>query len=422
MPAMETAQKTVLYIEDDIASQRLVQRVLGNHGYRVTLASEGLEGIERAREVRPDVILMDINLPGMDGRAITTRLRSLAGFSNTPIVALTANAGDEYRERALAAGCDGFLTKPIDVVSFPREVENYLSGYREQQDSEERLLHLERHAQQIVGHLEEKIRALRESNRRLRELDRMKSDFIAVVSHELRTPLTLVEGYMHLLQETVHAANTTDPGLRALVEGLDGGVNRLAAVIGEIINVSRIEAGTLQLFVGPVHLSTVVDAVRLRLDQSLNERRLQLHVAPLAQLPLIEADGRQLAIALENVVGNAIKFTPDGGEIIISARVVSDAIDLVVADTGIGIPLDEQPHIFDQFYALQEIDHHSTSKSAFQGGGLGLGLAITRGIIEAHGGRVWVESEGRDRQQLPGSTFHLLLPVRSPDAAPDISQ
>jgi signal transduction histidine kinase len=418
---MDTAQKTVLYIEDDIASQRLVQRVLGNHGFHVTLASEGLEGIERARAERPDVILMDINLPGMDGRAITTRLRSLAGFSNTPIVALTANTGDENRERALAAGCDGFLTKPIDVVSFPREVENYLSGYREQQDNEERLLHLELHAQQIVGHLEEKIRELRESNRRLRELDRMKSDFIAVVSHELRTPLTLVEGYMHLLQEAVQARDEADPGLRTLIGGMQGGVNRLAAVIGEVINVSRIEAGTLQLFLGPVRLSDVVESVRLRFEDSLSKRSLQMRVAPLAHLPLIQADGRQLTIALENVVGNAIKFTPDGGEIAVSAHVVSDAVDIVVTDTGIGIPVDEQPHIFEQFYALQEIDHHSTSKSAFQGGGLGLGLSITRGIVEAHGGRVWVESEGRDRQRLPGSTFHLLLPLRSPLATVDES-
>lgn len=120
-----------MYIEDDPASRRLVQRVLDNKGYEVVVAADGLEGISMAREHLPNLILMDINLPSMDGREITTRLRSLPNFSNTPIVALTANHSPGSRELALAAGCTGFLTKPIDVISFPGQVSAYLDGLAE---------------------------------------------------------------------------------------------------------------------------------------------------------------------------------------------------------------------------------------------------------------------------------------------------
>ena len=410
----------VLYIEDDVGSQRLVKRVLENQDYEVLIAGEGLQGIFLARETRPDLILMDLNLPTMNGREITTRLRSLPNFERVPIVALTANTSPGHREQALAAGCDGFLTKPIDVTTFPNEVASFLSGYREELESDDRLVHLERHAQEIVTRLERKIQELEEANRRLRELDRMKSNFIALVSHELRTPLTLLEGYSHLLEHHLEQADTTEseaPGsLLHLVRGLDTGIKRISGAINEIINVSRIASGRLELAIGPVRIADLVDQALRAYQPAVRERELEVKVTDgVAALPLVQADGSQLLTAIENVVGNAIKYTPDGGKIVIAARDLGKAVDLVVEDSGIGIPLDEQRRIFDKFYVLQAIEHHSSSKSAFKGGGLGLGLAIAKGIVEAHNGRIWVESPGEDAGELPGSAFHLLLPVRQPE-------
>jgi len=403
----------VLYIEDDIGSQRLVQRVLENHDYEVLVTGEGLSGINLARQQTPSLVLMDINLPGLNGREITTRLRGLPSFGNVPIVALTANTSPGHRERALAAGCDGFLTKPINVVSFPKEIGSFLDGYRERLDNEERLTHLEYHAQEMVTRLEDKIKELEDANRRLRELDRMKSDFMALVSHELRTPLTLLEGYTHLLYERAHEApDDLPPELKPLITGLHTGVGRIGQVINEVINVSRITSGTLQLSSGPVRPGQLLQRIEDELVGIARQRSLQLYFVDTEELPMIEGDGKQLYIAIKNVVGNAIKYTPDGGTITVTARLVGDAIDLIVSDTGIGIPLSEQRRIFEHFFALESVDHHSSSKSAFQGGGLGLGLAITRGIVEGHGGRIWVESTGRDPDALPGSTFHLLLPLR----------
>ncbi|MCP4358001.1 MAG: hybrid sensor histidine kinase/response regulator [Chloroflexi bacterium] len=404
---------TILYIEDDPASRRLVQRVLGSRGYDVHVAADGLEGISLARDKIPNLILMDINLPSMDGREITTRLRSIPHFANTPIVALTANHSPGSRELALAAGCTGFLTKPIDVSLFPSQVKDFLHGHIEPLSAVEKSEHLEKHAQNLVKRLENKINELETANKRLRELDRLKSDFIIMVSHELRTPLTLISGYAHLLDEQLKQTDDTLPAtmVSGVAEGLNLGVTRMREVVNEIIKVARIASGTLDLALGPVRLSVIIDDLCESFAETLSKRNLNLQVGDLERLPIIEGDGIQLKSALENVLGNAIKYTPDDGSIYIVGRMVGDAVDLIIQDTGIGIPTTEHRRIFDQFYALGAIEHHSTSKSAFQGGGLGLGLAITKGIIEAHNGRIWVESDRRDPDALPGSTFHILLPT-----------
>lgn len=403
----------ILYIEDDPASRHLVQRVLDNKGYQVVVAADGLEGISMARQHHPNLILMDINLPSMDGREITTRLRSLPNFSNTPIVALTANHSDGSRELALAAGCTGFLTKPIDVTSFPNQVDAYLQGHAEPLSPDEKSEHLEQHAQNLVTRLENKIHELKNANQRLRKLDQLKSDFIVMVSHELRTPLTLISGYAHLLDEQVTQSDTelTADMVLGVAEGLNLGVARMRDVVNEIIKVARIASGTLDLALGPVRLSEVIEGIFEEFQEVCQKRQLNVQIGDLSKLPIIEGDGEQLKSAVFHIFSNAIKYTPDSGSIFIVGREVGNTVNLIIQDTGIGIPDNEQPRIFDQFYTLGSIDHHSTSKHAFQGGGLGLGLAIVKGIIEAHNGRVWVESERRDSEQLPGSTFHILLPI-----------
>jgi signal transduction histidine kinase len=411
----------ILYIEDDHASRRLVERVLTSRGYEVYVASEGLEGINLAREKSPELILMDINLPNMDGREITTRLRSLPNFSNVPIVALTANISPGSRELALAAGCTGFMTKPIDVATFPSDVQRFLQGASDQLSADERSQHLELHAQNLVERLENKVRELRSANKRLMELDSLKSDFIVLVSHELRTPLTLVSGYSHLLAEQVNNKNDLIPAqsVAGIAEGLQSGVARMQEVINEIISVVRISSGTLDLSLGPVRLTKVIADVVDTFKDVCEKRNLDFEVGDFSDMPLIQGDGRRLQAAVEHVIGNAVKYTPDGGKISLIGRNVKDkAVDIIIEDTGIGIPVDEQRRIFEQFYTLGAIEHHSTSKSAFQGGGLGLGLAIAKGIIEAHNGRIWVESERRDADTLPGSTFHILLPTQPGDTPP----
>jgi signal transduction histidine kinase len=404
---------TILYIEDTVANQTLVRRVLERDGYEVHIANDGLEGIALARQTNPHLILMDINLPNMDGKEITTRLRSLPHFEKTPIVALTANISNQARSQALAAGCNGFLTKPIDVMNFTRQVESFLQGRVDALSQTEQSEQLKLYAQELVEKLENKVRELQEANQRLRELDRMKSDFIVLVSHELRTPLTLINGYAFLLKDRAKQAEAeNDAQLAYVANGLTKGIERLSTVINEIISVSRIAAGTLDLAVGPVRIFEIMDDVVKKHMETVTTRSMTLTVEDLTGLPLVQGDGAQLRTALDNVVGNAVKYTPDHGSVTISGRALADAVVITIKDTGIGIPIDEQRRIFDQFHILGSIQHHSTSKSNFKGGGLGLGLPIAKGIIEAHQGRIWVESEKRDMDNPPGSTFHILLPLK----------
>ncbi len=414
---MSNEKTVIVYIEDDRPSRLLVERLLERHGYDIYTTDNGLDGINLVREKQPALVLTDINLPDMSGREISTRLRSIENFTTTPIIALTADASPGSREMALSVGCTGFLTKPIDVPAFPVQVKAFLDGRSETLDDTEKSRNLELHTQHLTTRLEKNIRDLESANRRLRELDSLKSDFIVMVSHELRTPLTLISGYTHLLDAQVEmgqkAGGISPETLAGISTGLNSGMQRMQEVINEIIHVSHITSGTLDLSLGPVRIPPMLKAIEKEYVPICENRNLKLTVTEMENLPLLQADGARLRTAIGNVVGNAVKYTPDGGHITITVEEIADTgmIDIIIRDTGIGIPTNEQRNIFEQFYVLGKVEHHSSSKSAFGGGGLGIGLSITKGIIDAHHGRVWAESKGRDEENLPGTAVHLVLPI-----------
>ncbi|MCP5094887.1 MAG: hybrid sensor histidine kinase/response regulator [Chloroflexi bacterium] len=411
----------ILYIEDDNDSQRLIERILENQGYEVFVASDGLEGVNLAQSTDPNLILMDINLPMIDGRAVTTRLRSFPHLVDTPVVALTADISDGGRELALAAGCAGFLNKPVDVDKFPEQIEGFLHGRIHKLDDAVHSHHLKRHAENVVEQLEKKIRELESVNKLLFHLDRMKSDFIVLASHELYTPLTLVSGYASLLGEQLDQdeEQISLPASRQVAGLLNTSISRMQQVVQEIMNVARIAAGRLELAIGPIQFHILVDEVLANFQSVLAERDLDIHVDDLTNLPLIYGDGPHLKTAVSNIIENAIKYTPNGGKITVSGQGSKVEVEITIQDSGIGIPSNELEQIFEQFYSLGNVDHHSTSKSAFDGGGMGLGLTIANGIVKAHNGRLWAESSGEDREKLPGSTFIVQLPIMPPDDATD---
>lgn len=406
---------TILYIEDDPGSQLLVKRALSFAGFNILVASRGLEGIDMAIKHLPDLILTDINLPDLSGRELTTRLRGDSRFRTTPIVALTALSQAGEREKALAAGADGYLTKPIDIDKLPGQVDRFMKGEREKVSADALVAAHEAYNQEVVHRLEVKIRELEDNNAELRRLDKTKDDFIQLTAHELRTPLTLMYGYSRLLQESSisRQLRESSPELQTVINGMVSSIERMSGVINEILIVSRVATGRVELSIGPMNLADVAERVVNEYTEVAQQRHLMVSFNR-AQWPVnMRADAELLRMALSNVVGNAIKYTPDGGVINMVARSNASNVLLTVQDTGIGINPDDQQRIFDRFYTANKTQLHSTSKTAFGGGGLGLGLAICRGIIEAHGGRIWVESEGRDEKNLPGSTFYIDLPLHA---------
>ncbi len=402
---------TILYVEDDPVARLLVQRVLAAEGYHVVEAEDGLSGLELARQQRPDLILMDINIPHMSGYAVTTRLKSLPDMQDVPIIALTANVMEGDRSRALAAGCDGYIPKPIDVDKLPTQVAAFLKGKRESVEAETKVTMLEEHTRRLVDSLEHTITELRDANERLRRMEKVKADFIILASHELRTPLTLVYGYARLLLSPAMQEHIS-PDVQGMISKIAEASDKLSNVVDAIVNVAVIDANQLDLVFEEMDLGALARAIVEQFRPASQERGQQLQVGSLSGFPPIRGDRNYLRRAIANVVSNAIKFTPDGGLIEVWIENTGDALDLVVRDTGIGIDRSEQEHIFDKFYVLENTALHSTSATDYKGGGLGLGLSVVRGIIEAHGGKVFVESKGYDEVNLPGSKFHLVLPLR----------
>jgi signal transduction histidine kinase len=412
---LETASKaSVLYIEDDPASRLLVERTLRFAGYSVMVAERGLQGIDMARRERPDIILTDINLPDLSGREVTSILRSDASFQYTPIVALTAQTQSDQREMTVASGVSGYLTKPIDVEALPGQIAKYLSGAQDARpDGDELNAARARYMSEVVGRLEERIRELETFNESLYSFDKMKDTFIQLTAHELRTPLTLVFGYSRLLEDSpaMKALLQEAPDIQALMKGMIDSIQRMQRIINEILTMSRIITNQIDLAIGLTDLGKIANQAVQPYMQALADRRLTL-VFNSGEFPQrMQADWELLQLALSNLMSNAIKYTPDGGMITLRAQVTGEWVQIRVKDTGIGVSQEIQATIFERFQTTNNVQFHSTSKTAFKGGGIGLGLAMCKGIIEAHGGSISVESAGCDEVALPGAEFIVDLPL-----------
>jgi signal transduction histidine kinase len=407
-------QAKILYVEDDPSSEILVRRVLESEGFQIITTADGLSAVEVAKRELPDLILMDINISGLDGYEVTTRLRTIDDLQLVPIVAVTATTLQGDRERALIAGCTGYISKPINVDQFPDQVRSFLQGTKEEIESaEEKAEYLVEYSHRLVDRLEEKIRELERSNAELLRLDKMKTDFLIIAGHELRTPITAIYGYAQILQSNPSIPGSAEElgSLRSIVEKMTEATWRLNQVVGDILNVSLIDANKLDLSKGPVFIKSLITQTLEDIERIGSDRDLTFEVTGADDLPLIIGDSKRLYQALWNVITNAVKYTPDGGMVRIEARRIADTVQIAVQDSGIGIEPEDHERIFDRFYISHDTALHRSSKIAFKGGGLGVGLAVARGIVEGHGGRIWVESEGHDEEQLPGSTFHILLPI-----------
>ncbi|MBN2385004.1 hypothetical protein JXQ70_19185 [bacterium] len=274
--------------------------------------------------------------------------------------------------------------------------------------------------------LETKIAELERANKELRQLDRMKSEFITIASHELRTPLTSIRGYTDLLMVGKFGQLTSTQ--YQAIEIVTKNVERLIRISHDVVQLSKIDANRLTLNMATHHFDTIVHDVVEEMRPIAQARNLSLSMTSQDVCPLVHVDSVLMNQVISELLQNAIRFTPDGGRINITIDTVSpDEIpvhyvpssnqDLFmrvrIRDNGIGIPAEEYERIFERFYEVQRSDFHHSGQYEFKSGGTGLGLAVTKGIIQKHGGHIWVTSTMESEPDASGSEFVFVLPLAS---------
>ncbi len=263
----------------------------------------------------------------------------------------------------------------------------------------------------MTSKLQERTIELEKTNETLKKIDKTKNNFIQISAHELRTPLTLIMGYSQMLEQDLKE----NPEMQKLAQGILEGSERMADVVDSMLDVSRIDNNALILRKTSITLAPIIRKVQRNFQAAFDERKINFEVEGVEKLPAIAADPDMLHKVFYHLMMNAIKYTPDGGDVKIEGKFINGNepphLEVTVSDTGIGIDPNMKDLIFQKFHQTGEVLLHSSGKTKFKGGGPGLGLAIARGIVLAHGGTIKVESPGHDEVKFPGSKFIVSLPA-----------
>jgi signal transduction histidine kinase len=369
----------ILVVDDHEAGRFAKSRILRQAGFRVSEASTGHDALDLTRVTSPDAILLDVNLPDLNGFEVCRRIRTDHG-APIQILQISATARtDSDRVRGLDAGADAYLTEPVSPEVLVATLRALL---RVQAAERERSAALAREA---------------EARRAADEANRIKDDFLATLSHELRTPLNAVMGWLWQLRRSPLDERIRE---RAL-ESMERSVKLQMQLVNDLLDVSRAGRGKLELSREDVELHVVLAAAA----EDIRQETVRAHIdLDLALQPIrLNADPARLQQIFGNLLGNAVRYTPEHGAIALTSEVDGGDAVVSVRDTGAGIDPDLLPFIFDRF--------RQSADAATQGHrGLGLGLTIVRQLVELHGGRIAARSAGIGQ----GSTFEVRLPGARP--------
>ena len=372
-----TRPTTILVVDDEEAGRYVKVQTLRRAGFAVIEGATGREALDLAARERPDLIVLDVNLPDINGLEVTRRLRaSESGAPALPILQISNTSVEAAdRVRGLDQGADVYLVEPVDGAVLVATVHALLRVRR----AEAAL------ATALDG--ERQARALAE------RANQLKDEFIATLSHELRTPLNALLGWIWQLRNA-----TLDPAAQArALDSIERNARMQAQLINDLLDVSRASRGKLQLEMRLVDLKTVVTAACESVRDPLAGKNLELRIE-VSSIP-VAGDQARLQQVVTNLLTNAVQFTPSGGRISVTLSPDDSYATLSVQDTGAGIDPAFLPHVFEQF---RQGDGGLSRKH----GGLGLGLAVVKQLVELHGGTVGVASAGRDN----GATFTIRLP------------
>ena len=364
------ADGRILVVDDMAVNARLLTGILQLGGYEVVTASSGPEALDRLQSSSIDVVLLDVMMPDMDGFEVCRRIKEQTPF--LPVVMVTALQETADRVKALEAGADDFLTKPVDEVEVIARVKSLVRLKRQ-------------HAELDRAYAE------------LRRVEAMRDELTYMIVHDLRTPLTsLLTG----LQSLELLGELSPDQLEVVWMSVSGG-QTLLSIINDLLDIGKMESGTVDLKREEIAPADLLNEAATQVSALLLAKGLTLTKQVSEELPVLYADHDKLCRTLVNLLGNAIKFTPSGGRITLSVcpDAAQESLVFSVSDTGEGIPRSAFERIFEKFGQVETRKEGRKMST-------GLGLTFCKMAVEAHGGRIWVESEPGC-----GSTFSFTLPV-----------
>lgn len=375
----------ILVVDDEKEIRDFLSMALSRVGnFQVELASSGEEALQKIEKESFDLVLTDLKMPKVDGIQLMTEIARLKPEILT--IMMTGHGTIDSALEAMKRGASDYLMKPLSIDELIIRIRKVL-------EERQRFIRLKDFADQ-----------LERANQELRRIDAIKSEFVSVASHELRTPLAAIKNAVQLiLKGKTGAINENQEKFLSMAER---NINRLTNILNDLLNLSRIESGKIELKFQTVALEEIIELTASSLRPQADTKSIQIEVDVPESLPEVYGDPEKVEQILTNLIGNAIKFSPEGGNILITAKIHSterggdfgDRVAVSVKDTGIGIPPEHLEAIFEKFHQVEGSLHRSVS-------GTGLGLAITKGLVEAHQGKIWVESDvGK------GSTFTFTLP------------
>ena len=368
------ATGTILLVDDNADMRSYVKRILAAR-FLVITAANGLEALRAAIEHKPDLILTDVMMPDLDGFALLKALRADARTASLPVMMLSARAGEEARLEAIDAGVDDYLIKPFSARELLAKVSGVLA---------------------LAMIRNESSAAQKRVEQALREADHRKDEFLATLAHELRNPLAPIRNALQMF----NLEGFTSAIQRHAYEVIERQLSQLVRLVDDLLDVSRITQGKLELHRQHVLLDaviqTAVETARPIIEAARHTLRVDMPAAPIR----LYADPLRLSQAFANLLTNSARYTPTGGHIYVMVEPAYTGVEVRIMDDGIGIPKESLRVIFDMFTQLEHPSRHAAS-------GLGIGLALVRTFVEMHEGSVRAESDGANQ----GSTFTVWLPT-----------
>jgi signal transduction histidine kinase len=374
MQNSESPSATILVVDDNEANRALAQSTLEDEGYRVVLASGGVEGIAAFEKEPPDCVLLDVRMPDLDGFAVCERIRALPGGSETPILFLTALRDVETFDRALRAGGNDYLTKPIRPTDLVVRVQSALRVRR------------------LTTELREHFELLKHQRHAMQRLQLQKERLMAFIVHDLKNPVNSMDLHAQVLQRD----RTLPASAQESVKHIRAGTRQLGRMILNLLDVSKADGGQLEPKRGDVDLRRLVEDVVSDLGISAREREVTFRVS--LETDTLRADDDLLRRLLANLVENAIRYAPPTTSVSITSARTPEGTELRVADRGLGIPREMRESVFSPFVQIESGERVAAHTSR------GLGLTFCKLAAQAHGGQIWIEDGG------PGTVFCVRLP------------